>query len=915
MATPIIQSVGTMSGAGTAGQGRNDLVISETVNLSDTEAANSGATYLWTFEDIPIGSSTPLVDPATDTPYFVPDIAGSYRIKCEVNGLDSSIEVLAVPLTNTGSRIPSFEEETSYDASGNIKGWHEAIDDFMREVDTQLGGASTDEKVGVTSNDTTPDYLLNKIAAGTNVAINELNDGGDEDLEISVASAAPSGSASGDLGGTYPGPSVAAITTTTGPQKLTVGAVADGEYLKRSGTDLIGDTPAGGTTAEALGTTGSDVDVGSAAPPTTGQVLKATSPTAATWQDESGGASQLLAAAQGDFIEAKMSADQSGISAADVAVLFNTAVRSSGITVDSSGKFSTLRAGRLYFMLADSHVACTSATRLPFNWYDLTNSVDLGTPGTAVAPDTSSVVGYPRNAMAVIRPTEDIEVEVRTSAAPAAGTCTITADNGWSEHSSSAIIMEIGAVQAEVSGGLEYLDTITVATDTTSISFGASGDGIHQYDMDGDVDDTYVIDFYLPAVTAGCSHTIRPNGATADQASARHFAGSSSGDASYTDLHISTTGSSGRLFAGTIEFQAKSGRPRTYTARSFQGQSPESSSNVWISSFAGSWDNDADNVISFDVVASVANQIKAGAVFKLYRRTTQNIRADSADSFERHITAAADEGTSTQTITLGCPNYGGSAVAMSMKAEDATTAGTLVANLKIGGSTVLTATLDTTNTTNHRVVEQIGTHTFQPTDELTVDIVGDASYTNAAAGVTGLTLNITLINSTLFVQPANGVVGETILSSASTTISVPGLDGDVHGSYEIEWHLLLDSGSTHTITMEPNGVNTNLFGAYHGSFNTPTAQTTWQLAVKSAATDRQLVGRARLMAKRTADGVAVRRTLIAENASTYTDSPYNTFQGFYGFWTNTADNLISLDVVNSIASGFLAGSRVTVKKA
>lgn len=46
---------------------------------------------------------------------------------------------------------------------------------------------------------------------------------------------------------------------------------------------------AGSNTAEALGTTGADVSVGGAAPPTTGQVLTATNATTATWQTPSGG--------------------------------------------------------------------------------------------------------------------------------------------------------------------------------------------------------------------------------------------------------------------------------------------------------------------------------------------------------------------------------------------------------------------------------------------------------------------------------------------------------------------------------------------------------------------------------------------------------------------------------------------------
>ena len=43
-----------------------------------------------------------------------------------------------------------------------------------------------DEKVKVTENDTTPDYLANKIVAGQNIGLLVLNPGGDEKLEISV---------------------------------------------------------------------------------------------------------------------------------------------------------------------------------------------------------------------------------------------------------------------------------------------------------------------------------------------------------------------------------------------------------------------------------------------------------------------------------------------------------------------------------------------------------------------------------------------------------------------------------------------------------------------------------------------------------------------------------------------------------
>lgn len=49
------------------------------------------------------------------------------------------------------------------------------------------GGSPTDEKVAVSSGDTTPGYLEQKLVAGAGITLTKLTPGGDEDLEVSLA--------------------------------------------------------------------------------------------------------------------------------------------------------------------------------------------------------------------------------------------------------------------------------------------------------------------------------------------------------------------------------------------------------------------------------------------------------------------------------------------------------------------------------------------------------------------------------------------------------------------------------------------------------------------------------------------------------------------------------------------------------
>lgn len=171
------------------------------------------------------------------------------------------------------------------------------------------------------------------------------------------------------------------------------------------------------------------------------------------------------ASSTGDHIQAYLSADQTGINAADVVVAFDLAKGTpQGLSV-AAGVFSGFEAGKVYLAMA-SLQADGSATRTPFTFYDRTNSAKIGSPGIPTAPSLSSTSGYPAVAFALIFGSETSQVDLRTGAAPLTGTISLESGNGWGEFTTTAVIIEFtggAAAAAAAFGGKD--ETLGIGND------------------------------------------------------------------------------------------------------------------------------------------------------------------------------------------------------------------------------------------------------------------------------------------------------------------------------------------------------------------------------------------------------------------------------------------------------------------
>lgn len=164
-------------------------------------------------------------------------------------------------------------------------------------------------------------------------------------------------------------------------------------------------------------------------------------------------------------------------------------------------------------------------------------------------------------------------------------------------------------------------------------------------------------------------------------------------------------------------------------------------------------------------------------------------------AYERQSSFGVAIGTSSQEATLGRISFSGSIIGLSVHMEDARTAGTVTVNVKKNGATTLTGVIDGGSTEFVLETASVGTHTVAGNDEITVEVIGDASYDNGPSLPTGMVVNVTFTESSAAgAEPSVALLNAAQVFTAGQAIAQSTLadgagivvDGDDSNNFDLE---------------------------------------------------------------------------------------------------------------------------------
>jgi hypothetical protein len=148
-------------------------------------------------------------------------------------------------------------------------------------------------------------------------------------------------------------------------------------------------------------------------------------------------------------------------------------------------------------------------------------------------------------------------------------------------------------------------------------------------------------------------------------------------------------------------------------------------------------------------------------------------------AYERHASFGVPIGVSSQEATLGRVSFSGS----------------IIINVKKNGVTQMSGVIDGANTEFVITTAAVNTYQVAQNDEISVEVIGDASYDNTPSGVTGLVANVTMTESSAAgAEPSVALLNAAQVFTAGQAVAQSTLadgagivvDGDDSNNFDLE---------------------------------------------------------------------------------------------------------------------------------